>query len=122
MDITTKINGLLGESTIPSQNKVLSTMSKGLKDVSDITNRIGMSLWHYLDTQIVGKKVGGIFKTQPSMKLIDELWDRIGKSVEKSEQLTPEALKKLKANFYSFSKTFDSVYEWNSKEKRWEFK
>lgn len=122
MDITKKINCILGEAKIPSQSNILSKMAKGLKDVQDITNTIGMSLWHYFDLNIVGKKVGGIFKTQQSMKLIDELWYRIGKSVEKSEQLAPEALKKLKTNFYSFSKALDNIYEWNSKEKRWEFK
>ena len=122
MDIADKIDFLINEATVPSQSKVLSTMSKGLKDVQDITNRIGMSLWHYFDLKIVGKRVGGIFKTQLSVKLVDELWDRIGKNIEKSEQLTPDALNKLKKNFYSFSKILDSVYEWNSKEKRWEFK
>jgi len=120
MNITEKIDNLLGEATVPSQSKIRSVISKGLEDVSDITSIVANGLWHYFDLKIV--KGGKVFKSQnqSSKKLIDELWYRIvEKSVAKSERLTPEALKKLKKNFYSFSKDLEKNYTYT--DKKWEF-
>lgn len=121
MDITDKIDGILSEATAPSQNNVLSTLSKGLQNVSDITGKLGMSLWHYLNIRMLSKGSSFIFKSQPSMKIMDELWHRTAKSLEDSEQLTPQALKKLKSNFYSLHKWFDKLYTWNSDKNAWEY-
>lgn len=117
MSITDKIDIILNEATIPSQSKIRSVISKGLEDVSDITSIVSNGLWHYFDLKIV--KGGKVFKSQSSKKLVDELWYRIGKGVEKSERLTPEALNKLKKNFYSFSKELDKNYTFDGK--KWEF-
>jgi hypothetical protein len=124
MDITDKIDSLL-EATVPSQGNIRSTMAKGLKDVPDITGRVAMSLWHYFDLKIVGNKNtqngAKIFNSSKSNKLADELWYRIGKSVEDSEQLAPDGLKKLKNNFYSIVNKWDKVYTYNKDSKAWEF-
>lgn len=124
MDITNKIDRILNEATFSSQGGIRATMAKGLKDVPDITSRVAMSFWHYFDKKIIGKSgsrnVGIIFKSQPSKKLIDELWFRIGKPVEDSERLTDDGIKKLKKNFYSLSKWTD-LYKYNTEKKGWEF-
>lgn len=119
MDLVEKY---LGEGSTLSQGKFMSTMAKGLKDVSDVTSTVAMSLYHYIDPRITGSKVGGIYKTQKSSKIMDELWFRLVKNIVDSERLTDDAIKKLKTNFYSFKKLFMSSYEWNSYEKRWEYK
>jgi len=101
-----------------SQQKLRSILMKGLTNAD--VGEIIMELWHYVNPAIVGSGGGVIYKTQNSMKVIDELWFRIGRNLEKSERLTDDALSKLKSNFYSLSKTFEKIYEWNSKEKKWE--
>ena len=120
MSVIDKIDRILDEAVVPSQSKIRSVISKGLEDVSDITSIVSNGLWHYFDLKIV--KGGKVFKSQnqSSKKLVDELWYRIGKSVEKSERLTPEALKKLKKNFYSFSKDLEKNYNFDGN--KWEFK
>lgn len=132
MDITDKIDSIL-ESTVPSQQAISSEMAKGLKDVSDITNKVAMGLWHYFNLKIVGGNAypgkgtsgvinqGKIFKSQSSNKLSDELWYRIGRKLEDSEYLTDEGLKKLKANFYSIIGKWGKLYSYNEKVKAWEF-
>ena len=100
-----------------SQQKLRAVIGKGLKDVP--YGDIAMSLWHYVNPAIIMGS-GGIYKTQSSMKIMDELWFRVGRNIEKAETLTDEALTKLKKNFYSLSKTFEKIYNWNPKEKRWE--
>ena len=96
MSVTDKIDKLL-EATVPSQSAIRSGMAKGLKDVPE-TSQIAMALWHYFDLKIVGKgnknlqNGAKIFKSQSSNKLSDELWHRIGKSLEDSEQLTDQGL------------------------------
>jgi hypothetical protein len=99
-----------------SQQKITSILNKGLD--GDIGN-MAISLWHYVNPAMV-LSTGGIYKTQSSMKLMDELWFRVGSNLEKSEHLTDKGLKILKRNFYSLSKIFEDIYQWNSKEKRWE--
>lgn len=136
MDITDKIDSIL-ESTVPSQQAISSEMAKGLKDVSDITNKVAMGLWHYFNLKIIGGNTyprsvktgltsgvinqGKIFKSQSSNKLSDELWYRIGRKLEDSEYLTDEGLKKLKANFYSIIGKWGKLYSYNEKVKAWEF-
>jgi len=119
MSIIDKIDELLNEATIPSQSKFMSVMSNGLKDVSDITSMVAMSLWHYVNPRIIGKGGGNIYKSQPSNKIMDELWYRIGRSVEDSEHLTDDGLKKLKKNFYSLGKDFMNIYKMDSTGKAW---
>ncbi len=114
-------NQILSEASLPNQGKVLSTISKGLGDVPDITSTVGMALWHFLNPAIVGKG-GIIYKSGKSIKIMDELWHRIGRSVEASEKLTPKALTKLKKNFFSLSSTFQKIYQWNAEKNRWEGK
>lgn len=122
MSVTDKIDKLLNEATVPSQQGIRSEMAKGLKDVSDITSQVSMSLWHYFNLKIVGGvNQGKIFKSQSSNKLADELWHRIGKKVEDSEYLADEGLKKLKSNFYSIIGKWGKVYTFNQKLKAWEF-
>jgi hypothetical protein len=132
MDITDKIDSIL-ESTVPSQQAIASEMAKGLKDVSDITSKVAMSLWHYFNLKIVGGNKypgkgtsgtinqGKIFKSQSSNKLSDELWYRIGKNIEDGEYLADEGLKKLKSNFYSIIGKWGKLYSYNEKMKAWEF-
>jgi len=117
MSVIDKIDQLINEATIPSQQKIISVMSNGLKDSSDITFSVAMQLWHYINPKIIG--IGGnpggtIYKSQPSNKIMDELWYRIGKSVERSEMLSDSGLKKLKKNFYSLGKDFMKIYKLDS--------
>jgi len=133
MSVTEKIDKILDEATVPSQQGIRSEMAKGLKDVSDITSQVAMSLWHYFNLKIVGANTypgkgtsgvvnqGKIFKSQSSNKLADELWYRIGRKVEDSEHLTDDGLKKLKSNFYSIIGKWGKVYTFNQKLKSWEF-
>jgi hypothetical protein len=127
MDITEKIDSIISEATVPSQGAILSAMSKGLEDVKDITGKVGMSLWHYFNLKIVGKKnkntvnTAKVFNSSKSNKLADELWFRIGKSVEDSEALDDKGLKKLKSNFYSIVNKWDKVYTYDKKVNAWEF-
>lgn len=127
MDITNKIEGLLGEATVPSQGGIRTALGKGLKGVDDIVFKVSMSLWHYFDLKIVGIKnpntetTAKIFKTQSSKKLADELWQRVGKNVEDSEQLDDSGIKKLKKNFYALVNKWEKVYTYNSKANGWEF-
>jgi hypothetical protein len=100
-----------------SQQKLRAVISKGLTNAP--YGDIALSLWHYVNPAIIMGS-GGIYKTQSSMKIMDELWFRVGRNLEKSETLTDEALVKLKKNFYSLSKSFEKIYNWNPKEKRWE--
>lgn len=132
MSVTEKIDKLL-EATVPSQQGIRSEMSKGLSDVSDITSRVAMALWHYFDLKIIKgntypkssgsamTNAGKIFKSQSSNKLSDELWHRIGKSVEDSEHLTDDGIKKLKKNFYGIVCKWGKVYTFDQKSKAWEF-
>jgi len=133
MSVTDKIDKILNEATVPSQNAIRSEMAKGLKDVSDITSQVAMSLWHYFNLKIVGSGTypgkgtsgtynqGKIFKSQSSNKLADELWYRIGRTVEDGEYLTDQGLKKLKSNFYSIIGKWGKLYTFNQKLKAWEF-
>ena len=118
MTVIDKIDKILGEATTPSQEWIRNEIAKGLKDVPEITNQIAMELWHYFDLKIVGKG-GKIFKSQPSNKLSDELWHRIGKSLENSEYLTDEGLKKIKKNFYGIIGKWGKLY--TMKSNAWEF-
>lgn len=133
MSVTDKIDRLLGEATVPSQNAIRSEMAKGLKDVAEYTNAVAMSLWHYFNLKIVGSGTypnkgtsgtinqGKIFKSQSSNKLADELWYRIGRKVEDSEHLTDQGLKKLKSNFYSIIGKWGKLYSFDEKLKAWIF-
>ena len=133
MSVTDKIDKFLGEAVVPSQQGIRSEMSKGLKDVPDITSPVAMGLWHYFNLKIVGPNTypgkgtsgvvnqGKIFKSQSSNKLSDELWYRIGRSVEDSEHLTDDGLKKLKKNFYGIIGKWGKVYTFNQELKAWEF-
>ena len=133
MDITEKIDGIIGEATVPSRQGIRSEMAKGLEDVPDITGRVAMALHHYFDLKIVkGKTYGNspssnmtntglIFKSQSSNKLADELWYRIGKNVEDSEMLSDDGLKKLKSNFYKIVGKWSKVYTFDNKTNAWRF-
>jgi len=133
MDITDKIDSIINEATVPSQQGIRSEMAKGLKDVPDITGRVAMALYHYFDLKIVkGKTYGGssgsnmtntglVFKSQSSNKLADELWYRIGKNVEDSEMLSDDGLKKLKKNFYGIVGKWSKVYSFDNKANAWRF-
>lgn len=66
---------------------------------------VGVSIWHYMQ----GESGAKIFKTQPSKKLMDELWFRCGAD-DDSEYLTSGGLKKLKKDFYSLAKEFKGWY------------
>lgn len=133
MSVIYKIDKILGEATVPSQQGIRSEMAKGLKDVPEYTSSVAMALWHYFNLKIVGSGTypnkgtsgvvnqGKIFKSQSSNKLADELWYRIGRKVEDSEHLTDQGLKKLKANFYSIIGKWGKLYTYNEKLKAWEF-
>ena len=119
MYVTDKIDKLLNENT-PSQMLLRKEMSKGLsKNVHDITSQIALSLYHYFDPKMRGS--GVIFKSKPSNSLSDELWGRMGKSVEDSEMMDDAGIKKLKANFYRIVDKW-SLYELSPKGKGWEWK
>jgi hypothetical protein len=121
MDITNKIDSILGESTLPSQGLLRKEMAKGLSNmVNDIPWKVAMSLWHYFDPKIV-KGPGVVFKTQSSNKIADELWYRIGKPVEDSEMLDDSGIKKLKSNFYRIMSKWGGLYSMSKKGKGWEF-
>lgn len=126
MDITDKINIIL-EATFPSQPWIRSEMSKGLKDVTNITDRMAMALWHYFDPKMVGKRGSMgvnpslIFKQGSNKTLADELWHRIGKSLEDSEHMTDDGIKKLKKNFYNIVNKWGKLYTFNDKKNAWEF-
>jgi hypothetical protein len=120
MDVIDKLDRILSENTLPSQMAIRSDISKGLKDVTDITGKVSMSLWHYFSPHTINSRSGVIFKTQTSNKLADELWNRIGKPIEDSEQLTDDALKKLKSNFYKFIGKWGGLYQMTKQKKAWE--
>jgi hypothetical protein len=121
MDITKKIDVLLNENTLPSQGLLRKEMSKGLsKNVNDIAWTVAMSLWHYFDPKIV-RGPGVIFKTQSSNKIADELWYRIGRSIEDSEMLDDSGIKKLKRNFYHIMGKWGNLYSITKKGTGWEF-
>lgn len=109
----------INENILPTYGSIRSDMSKGLKDVTDITNQVATSLLHYFERKMINSN-GVILKTQSSNKLADELWHRIGKSIEDTEQLTDDALKKLKSNFYKFIGKYGGLYTMTKQKKGWE--
>jgi hypothetical protein len=119
MDITEKIE-LFENATLPSQGLLRKEMAKGLSNnVNDVAWKVAMSLWHYFDPKII-KGPGVIFKTQSSNKLADELWSRMGKPVEDSEQLDDAGVKKLKSNFYRIVGKWGGLYQMTKQKKGWE--
>ncbi len=117
---------MITESQIlPSQGWLRKEMNKGLKGVDGISSKLAMSLYHYFDPQIVRKGAGVVFKTQSSNKISDELWNRLGKGIEDSEELDAAGMKQLKKNFYNIMGKYGGLYKMTSthqgKGKAWEF-
>ena len=108
MSVIDKIDKILDEG-IMNQGSFIKKVMKGLQK-DDIAADVAWKLWHYYNQEPGG--VGGIFKTTHinTNNVMDELWYRIGKNIEKSERLTDDALKLLKKNFYSLSKYFNEKY------------
>lgn len=119
MNVIDKINRVLSEVTVPSQGGIRKELQKGLDNDRVIFN-MGINLHHYFDLKIV-KGPGYIFNNSNAKSLADELWDRLGSNLEKSEQFTDEALSTLKNNFYRVVNKWDKVYKYDKENKRWGF-
>lgn len=121
MSVTDKIDKILGEAVVPSQQGIRTALGKGLKGIDDIVFQVGLSLWHYFDLKII-KGPGYIFQSDPKNKtLADELWHRTSKGVEDSEYVDEDGIKKLKKNFYDLVNKWGKIYSWNKEKKGWEF-
>lgn len=120
MSVIDKIDKLINEASMPSQSQLNKALSKGINGDTGIIFQLSMALWHYVNPKIIGSG-GKIFKKGNNKKLVDELWDRLGSNLEKSEQFTDDFMKKLKSNFYGLEKTFNKIYpNFDSKGNYWE--
>jgi hypothetical protein len=114
-----KFKAYLNEAMV-SKDNILITLNKDVND--KIVNKLTSLLYDYLDTSKLKKSDKPyIYRSQPSKKIIDELWYRTGVGIEKKSLLDKMQLDTLKRNFYKFSNDADRIYKYDADEDRWNF-
>jgi len=105
---------ILIESISPP--KLRKILSKNLEGANNIINNLAISLDTYIGRSKKGDKI--FVKSNNQKSLFDVLWERLGKPIEDSEQLSDTGLNELKNNFKKLISSIEKEWKREKIEKQ----